>query len=98
MSWGRLIAPLGPAAVTTVYRTLGASYRYVVSRPERLDSLLAEAENGLGGVDLPSGSRIVVVGALMAIVLILRPSGITGGKEIRLRRVGRVEPAKEGAT
>jgi branched-chain amino acid transport system permease protein len=63
-----------------------------------LDSLLAEAENGLGGVDLPSGSRIVVVGALMAIVLILRPSGITGGKEIRLRRVGRVEPAKEGAT
>ncbi len=63
-----------------------------------LDSLLAEAENGLGGVDLPSGSRIVVVGALMAIVLILRPSGITGGKEIRLRRVARVEPAKEGAT
>ena len=63
-----------------------------------LDSLLAEAENGLGGVDLPSGSRIVVVGALMAIVLILRPSGITGGKEIRLRRVAQVEPAKEGAT
>jgi len=63
-----------------------------------LDSLLAEAENGLGGVDLPSGSRIVVVGALMAIVLILRPSGITGGKEIRLRRVARVAPAKEGAT
>jgi branched-chain amino acid transport system permease protein len=63
-----------------------------------LDSLLAEAENGLGGVDLPSGSRIVVVGALMAIVLILRPSGITGGREIRLRRVARVAPAKEGAT
>jgi branched-chain amino acid transport system permease protein len=63
-----------------------------------LDSLLAEAENGLGGIDLPSGSRIVVVGALMAIVLILRPSGITGGKEIRLRRLSRVEPAKEGAT
>ena len=40
MSWGRLIAPLGPAAVATVYRTLGASYRYVVSRPERLDALL----------------------------------------------------------
>ncbi len=40
MSWDRLTAPLGPAAVATVYRTLGASYRYVVSRPERLDALL----------------------------------------------------------
>ena len=34
----------------------------------------------------------------MALVLILRPSGITGGKEVRLRRLSRVEPAKEGAT
>jgi lysophospholipid acyltransferase (LPLAT)-like uncharacterized protein len=41
MSWGRVLAPLGPAAVAAIYRTLGASYRYVVSRPERLDSLLA---------------------------------------------------------
>jgi len=50
-----------------------------------LDSLLAEAENGAAGVDLPSGSRIVVVGALMALVLIVRPSGLTGGREVRLR-------------
>ena len=53
-----------------------------------LDSLLAEAENGIGAlgrtVDLPAGSRIVVVGALMALVLILRPSGLTGGRELRL--------------
>ena len=49
-----------------------------------LDSLLAEAENGAAGVDLPSGSRIVVVGALMAIVLIVRPSGLTGGREVRV--------------
>ena len=49
-----------------------------------LDSLLAEAENGAAGVDLPSGSRIVVVGALMAIVLIVRPSGLTGGREVRI--------------
>ena len=50
-----------------------------------LDSFLANAENGvsiLGGtLDLPAGTRLVVVGALMAIVLVLRPSGITGGRE-----------------
>ena len=63
-----------------------------------LDSLLAEAENGALGIDLPSGSRIVVVGALMALVLILRPEGITGGKEVRLRRLTRPRAAKEGAT
>jgi len=55
-----------------------------------LDSLLAEAENGIGAfgrtLDLPAGSRIVVVGALMALVLILRPSGLTGGRELRLPR------------
>jgi branched-chain amino acid transport system permease protein len=53
-----------------------------------VDSLLAEAENGvrLFGrlVDLPSGTRIVVVGALMALVLILRPGGLTGGREVSL--------------
>jgi branched-chain amino acid transport system permease protein len=55
-----------------------------------LDSFLAEAENGVsvfgGTLDLPAGTRVVVVGALMALVLILRPSGITGGREFRLRR------------
>jgi branched-chain amino acid transport system permease protein len=55
-----------------------------------VDSFLAEAENGVhiagGSLDLPSGTRIVVVGALMAIVLILRPSGLTGGREIPLPR------------
>ncbi len=54
-----------------------------------LDSLLAEAEGGLAGIDLPSGSRIVVVGALMALVLIVRPSGLTGGKEVTLSRLTR---------
>ena len=53
-----------------------------------LDSFLAEAEAGIGIVggtlDLPAGSRIVVVGALMALTLILRPSGLTGGKELSL--------------
>jgi branched-chain amino acid transport system permease protein len=56
-----------------------------------LDSLLAEAEEGLGAVDLPSGSRLVVVGALMALVLIVRPAGLTGGREVSLPRLGRGE-------
>jgi branched-chain amino acid transport system permease protein len=54
-----------------------------------LDSYLAIAENGtsfLGWhIDLPAGTRVIVVGALMATVLILRPSGLTGGREFRLR-------------
>ena len=54
-----------------------------------LDSFLAEAESGvslLGGtLDLPSGSRFVVVGFLMALVLVLRPSGLTGGREFGAR-------------
>ena len=65
-----------------------------------LDSLLAEAENGLdvGGIsiDLPSGTRIVVVGALMALVLILRPSGLTGGRELSLDRWRRRRQIPEG--
>jgi branched-chain amino acid transport system permease protein len=55
-----------------------------------IDSFLAEAQNGIhifGGVlDLPTGSRVIVVGAFMALVLILRPSGITGGRELSLPR------------
>jgi branched-chain amino acid transport system permease protein len=55
-----------------------------------LDSFLAQAENGIsvfgGTLDLPSGTRLVVVGALMALVLIVRPSGITGGRELQWRR------------
>ena len=54
-----------------------------------LDSFLANAENGVslpgGTLDLPAGTRLVVVGALMALVLIARPSGITGGREFPVR-------------
>jgi branched-chain amino acid transport system permease protein len=54
-----------------------------------LDSYLAVAENGTSflwwHIDLPSGTSEIVVGALMAIVLIVRPSGLTGGREFRLR-------------
>jgi branched-chain amino acid transport system permease protein len=55
-----------------------------------VDSFLAVAENGVQvfgrTIDLPSGTRIVVVGALMALVLILKPSGLTGGREAPLPR------------
>jgi branched-chain amino acid transport system permease protein len=53
-----------------------------------LDSYLAVAENGTSlfgwHIDLPAGTRVIVVGALMALVLILRPAGLTGGREFRL--------------
>lgn len=54
-----------------------------------LDSFLARAEDGVSlGVtlDLPTGTRLVAVGALMALVLLLRPSGLTGGREAALPR------------
>jgi branched-chain amino acid transport system permease protein len=55
-----------------------------------VDSFLAEAESGIHvfgqSLDLPAGTRIVVVGALMALVLILRPAGLTGGREPTFRR------------
>jgi branched-chain amino acid transport system permease protein len=56
-----------------------------------LDSWLSVAENGTSlfgwQIDLPSGTAEIVVGVLMATVLILRPSGLTGGRELRLRGV-----------
>jgi branched-chain amino acid transport system permease protein len=58
-----------------------------------LDSLLSQAEQGvhvLGHrLDLPSGTRLVFLAAIMALVLILRPTGLTGGRELRLPRSGR---------
>ena len=54
-----------------------------------VDSFLAEAESGIQlfgrSVNLPAGTRIVVVGALMALVLILRPAGLTRGREFSVR-------------
>ena len=38
----------------------------------------------------PTGTRLVTIGAVMALVLILRPSGLTGGREFSL-------PARSGA-
>jgi branched-chain amino acid transport system permease protein len=63
-----------------------------------LDSFLNDAEDGIHvgfDVTLPDGTRLVAIGALMAIVLILRPSGITGGREVTLRR--RPRPSAEAS-
>jgi len=55
-----------------------------------LDSFLGQAESGINvgfHLDLPTGTRLVAVGAIMAATLVLRPSGLTGGREFSLRWV-----------
>jgi branched-chain amino acid transport system permease protein len=49
-----------------------------------LDSFLLDAENGEVGFTLPGGTRLVAVGAFMALVLVFMPSGLTGGREFSL--------------
>ncbi|HJV29580.1 MAG TPA: branched-chain amino acid ABC transporter permease [Gaiellaceae bacterium] len=54
-----------------------------------LNSFLVEAEQGVDvgvSLDLPQGTRLIFLGGIMALVLILRPSGLTGGREFRLVR------------
>jgi branched-chain amino acid transport system permease protein len=69
-----------------------------------LDSFLSQAESGVDvgfSFDLPQGTRLIILGALMATMLILRPSGITGGREFSLPRAlrpaGRPPRAEEGS-
>lgn len=51
-----------------------------------LDSYLSKAENGLSlglfTVTLPSGTSDLILGVLMAAMLIFRPRGLTGGREL----------------
>jgi len=68
-----------------------------------LDSFLSQAETGINigfKLDLPQGTTLIILGAVMATMLILRPSGITGGREFSLpwaqRLAGRRPPAEEG--
>ena len=52
-----------------------------------LNSFLGDAENTVHvgfRLTLPTGTRLVTIGALMALVIILRPSGLTGGREVSL--------------
>jgi len=54
-----------------------------------LDSFLSRAESGVHVIftlNLWQGTRLVFLSAIMALVLILRPSGLTGGREFRLPR------------
>jgi branched-chain amino acid transport system permease protein len=49
-----------------------------------LNSFLGDAENTVHigfRLTLPNGTRLVTIGAVMALVLILKPSGLTGGRE-----------------
>jgi branched-chain amino acid transport system permease protein len=59
-----------------------------------LASFLSAAENGvviLGWhLDLPTGTSDIVIGTLMAVVLIVHPTGLTGGRELTLPRRRRV--------
>jgi branched-chain amino acid transport system permease protein len=50
-----------------------------------LNTLLADWENGsVAGVTLPAGASTVVLGVLMAVILVGRPGGVTGGREFGL--------------
>jgi branched-chain amino acid transport system permease protein len=54
-----------------------------------INSFLADAEQGLHigfHFHVPTGTRLVAVGVVMSAVLILRPSGLTGGREARIPR------------
>ena len=54
-----------------------------------LHTFLIEAEQGVDvgvALDLPQGTRLIFLGAIMALVLIVRPSGLTGGREFRIVR------------
>ena len=49
-----------------------------------LNSFLGDAENSVDigfHLSVPNGTRLVTLGAVMALVLILRPQGLTGGRE-----------------
>jgi branched-chain amino acid transport system permease protein len=58
-----------------------------------LDSYLGRAENGLdlgvGTLTLPEGSGVVILGVLMLAVLVLRPAGVSGGREFGVPWPGR---------
>jgi branched-chain amino acid transport system permease protein len=53
-------------------------------------SFFSAATNGVDvfgwNLTVPTGTAEIVLGALMAVVLILRPSGLTGGRELTLPR------------
>src|SRR5204862_8058542 len=66
-----------------------------------LNSYLTTAESGvhvLGvRIDLTVGTHLVVLGVVMALVLVVRPGGLTRGREFRLPHIRRRrQPAEAG--
>ncbi len=59
-----------------------------------VDSFLGDAENTvhiLGHrLTAPDGTRLVTLGIVMALVILLRPSGLTGGRELGVPRMRRI--------
>jgi branched-chain amino acid transport system permease protein len=53
-----------------------------------LDSFLSNAENGTGVIffhlKIPNGASLLILGILMALALLFRPNGLTGGREASL--------------
>ncbi|WP_320178061.1 branched-chain amino acid ABC transporter permease [Roseovarius pacificus] len=62
-----------------------------------LIELLVRGEQGVGigaaTFALPGGTQEIAIGVVMILVLILRPSGLTGGREFRLARPAWPKPA-----
>jgi branched-chain amino acid transport system permease protein len=55
-----------------------------------LDSFLIDAENGyVSWLHARAGTSLVAVAAFMAVVLVFRPRGLTGGRELTVPRLGR---------
>jgi branched-chain amino acid transport system permease protein len=52
-----------------------------------LNALLAEATRGISigsfEMELPGGARLMVLGLLMVLVLLFKPNGVTGSRELR---------------
>jgi branched-chain amino acid transport system permease protein len=63
-----------------------------------LDSFLGDAENGdVSWLHAPAGTRLVVVAAFMAIVVVFLPRGITGGREFSLAWTRRLRASPRAA-
>ena len=67
-----------------------------------LNSFLTTAENGVHvfgvKIDLHDGTHLVVLGVVMALVLVVRPGGLTGGHEFRLPQIRRRRQPAEAPT
>jgi branched-chain amino acid transport system permease protein len=63
-----------------------------------LDSFLSAAENGVNifgwNVKLHTGTAVIVIGTLMAVVLVVRPSGLSGGRELTLFPSQKARPGR----